>query len=265
MHPEIERIVAKITGLGMDAAMASNGVLFTEEKAQSLLPHLTWIRFSVNAGSTTTHQKIHQGKSGDFETIMANLAIAVRVKREKALPVTLGVQLLMIPDNSGEVRGMAARLREIGVDYFTVKPYSQHPKSLNRAAEGAFYTGLAQLEADLAALNTNKFQVIFRARSMGKLQQERCYRSCHGIPFWAYIDARGNLWPCLAYVGDEAFLLGNINGQSFAEIWNGSQRTSVMERIAMMDVSNCRQLCRLDEINAYLEKLKYPGGHVNFI
>ena len=28
---------------------------------------------------------------------------------------------------------------------------------------------------------------------------------------------------------------------------------------------NCREICRLDEMNRYLEELKNPGEHVNFI
>ena len=28
---------------------------------------------------------------------------------------------------------------------------------------------------------------------------------------------------------------------------------------------NCRELCRLDEMNKYLEELMYPSEHVNFI
>ena len=28
---------------------------------------------------------------------------------------------------------------------------------------------------------------------------------------------------------------------------------------------NCRELCRLDEMNKYLDELVHPGEHVNFI
>ena len=32
-----------------------------------------------------------------------------------------------------------------------------------------------------------------------------------------------------------------------------------------LDVTKCRQVCRLDKINSYLWELIHPGHHVNFI
>ena len=39
-----------------------------------------------------------------------------------------------------------------------------------------------------------------------------------------------------------------------------------MDYFSKMDLEkNCRELCRLDEMNRYLSELKNPGEHVNFI
>ena len=42
------------------------------------------------------------------------------------LKTTLGVQDLLLPDNMSQLVNMAKQLSEIGVDYLTIKPYSQH-------------------------------------------------------------------------------------------------------------------------------------------
>ena len=81
-----------------------------------------------------------------------------------------------------------------------------------------------------------------------------------------HIDAAGDVWPCVAHIGAPGFSYGNIYEQTFEAIWNGDRRKQVVARMNDMDISAvCREACRLDEINKYLDELKHPGEHVNFI
>ena len=81
-----------------------------------------------------------------------------------------------------------------------------------------------------------------------------------------HIDASGNVWPCVAHIGNKDYLYGNINDQTFRDIWEGKRRDEVEKRINSLDINKvCREACRLDEINKYLYELKNPGEHVNFI
>lgn len=265
LHPDIAEIASLVTANGMDAAMASNGVLFTPERAAQLLPHLTWIRFSVNAGTAKTHHAIHQGQADDFTKVLTNLRAAVALKKQHGWRTTLGVQMLLMPENCDEVLAFAKELKEIGVDYFSVKPYSQHPKSVNKLKQNMQYRELLDLEPELTALSDDGYQVIFRSHAMKKLGCERRYSRCWGLPFWAYVDAKANVWACLAYVGETDFCFGNMAEQDFTTLWQGEKRRKVMDKVAKLDLEQCRENCRLDEINAYLEKLKNPSGHSNFI
>ncbi|MEW6573293.1 MAG: radical SAM protein [Bacillota bacterium] len=251
--------------LGIDVAMTSNGVLFSKETAAECLGSFTWVRFSINAGTSQTYQRIHRCRPGDFERVLANISNAVEIKRTRGLDTTIGVQLLLIPENFQEVFTLGKTLREIGVDYFTVKPYSQHPKS-NCSIDPSFdYREHLDLERQLRELVTDSYQIAFRSNAMRKLTQSRAYDRCLGLPFWAYIDARANVWACSAYLGDDDFCYGNLKEESFASIWEGERRRRILARVAEMEVNGCRQICRLDEINAYLHQLRNPGRHVNFI
>lgn len=251
--------------LGLDVGMASNGVLFTPEIAEHCLRSLTWIRISLNAGSDDNHQRIHKSKPGDYEKILANLQNAVAIKKREQLTTTIGVQLLLIPDNFHEVYSLALQLKDIGVDYFTVKPYSQHPLSGSRIEDGFDYNDFLDMEEKLGQLSSEDYSIIFRSASMKKLYSQRQYQHCWGLPFWAYIDAKANIYACIAYVGDDKFCYGNLKEHGFKELWQGEKRKKVIEHVAGMDLEGCRELCRLDEINNYLEKLKNPIAHVNFI
>lgn len=249
---------------GIDAAMSTNGVLLTPEVSRECLSSLTWIRFSTAAITDTTYEKIHRCKKGDLQTVLSNMQEAVRVKREQKLSTTIGVQMLLLPENKNEVVKMAKELKQIGVDYFTVKPFSQHPQSGNILQVD--YQEMLDVENELKGIATEEYKIYFRAHSMEKLICKRDYTECLALPFMVYIDSKGNLWPCIVFMGKDELSYGNLYEESFQEIWEGDRRKRLMDYFSKMDLeTNCRELCRLDEMNKYLTELKNPGEHVNFI
>jgi len=264
LNKDMTDIANGIKACGVDVAMSSNGVLFTEEKAKECLGAFTWIRFSVASMEEGSYNKIQRGKEGDLDKVKTNLAGAVRIKKDKKLKTTLGVQCLLLPDNISQLPDMARQLCEIGVDYLTVKPYSQHLHSENSFQID--YEEMLGLEQDLQRYASEDFAVYFRANAMKKMHHGKCYDRCYGLPFMAHIDAKGNVWPCVAHIGTKEFCYGNIYEQTFEEIWEGAERQKIIQKLNALDVNKvCREACRLDEVNKYLNELKHPGEHVNFI
>jgi radical SAM protein with 4Fe4S-binding SPASM domain len=264
LNKDMPDIANGIKSYGVDVAMSSNGVLLTKEKANDCLEAFTWIRFSVASMEEESYNKIQRGKAGDLGRVITNLTEAVRVKRDKKLKTTLGVQCLLLPDNMFQLSAMARQLREIGVDYLTIKPYSQHLHSDNTFEID--YSMMLELEKDIKRYATEQFAIHFRVNAMKKMHHNKCYKQCYGLPFMTHIDARGNVWPCVAHIGAEEFCYGNIYEQPFEEIWKGRKRQEVIQKLNVLDINKvCREACRLDEINKYLNELKHPGEHVNFI
>jgi len=264
LHKDAPDLFNQTKTFGIDAALSTNGVLLTREVSEYCLRSLTWVRFSTAGIHDATYDKIQQGKPGDLQKVLANMQSAVDVKRRDKLQTTLGVQLLLMPDNKDEIVQMGKALRKIGVDYFTIKPFSQHPQSHNIMQVD--YHEMLGLEKEVKELETPEFKVYFRAHSMQKLDCKRGYKHCWALPFMVYIDAKGNLWPCIVFMGNESLKYGNLNEETFVEIWEGEHRKKIASYFMNMDLeANCRELCRLDEMNRYLNELKHPGAHVNFI
>lgn len=266
LHRNICEIVRYSKESGIDAAMTSNGVLFTKGISRIMLKFLSWIRISLNAGKSRTYSKIHRAREEDFYTVLNNLEDALKVKREKRLKTTIGVQLLLIPENSGELFSLAKVLKNIGVDYLTIKPYSQHPLSGSAIDPSFKYEDYIHLNKKLMKIADEKFKIIFRDETMRRLSGQRDYRHCLGLPFWAYIDAGGDVYACSAFLGKKSFCYGNVYNDSFKNIINSKRRKDIIKRAALkLDTADCREVCRLDKINSYLWKLKNPVEHVNFI
>ena len=159
---------------------------------------------------------------------------------------------------------LATKLKDVGVDYFSIKPYSRHPLCSSNIIPCDF-SDFNLVKQDLNSLSDEKYKVIIREASISRTLVDKPYKNCLGIPFWAYIDSNLNVWPCLAYLGVETYLFGNLSDQSIREIFEGQHHEDIINAMCNMDITDCRKSCRLDPINEYLWKLKNNPIHVNFI
>ena len=111
---------------GIDIAMNTNARLLNEERIISLVKDLSWIRISLNAGTKESYGKIHGTSEKDFDIVLKNLELMVKHKRNDT-DFVIGVQCLLLEENHREIRDLAKKLKEIGVDYLAIKPFLQHP------------------------------------------------------------------------------------------------------------------------------------------
>ena len=263
-HPDAPEIIQRTKKYGIDAAMSTNGVLFTKEKAVDCMSALSWIRFSIAGATDETYEKIHQCRKGDLKRALQNMADVAMVKRQQKLSTTLGAQLLLLPENKSEIVHLARMVREMGFDYFTVKPFSQHPSS--KAKITVDYSEAEEIGREVKEYETENFKIYFRSQSIYNLNMEKPYSDCEGLNFMTYMDAAGNLFPCIVFMGQEDFIYGNIYEQTFPDIWESERAKKIRAAFDCKFVhAHCRKNCRLDEINKYLHVLKNPGAHVNFI
>ncbi len=262
LHKNIIEFVEKAKEFGLDVSITTNGSLLDDEKAKKILPHLSWIRFSVDAGTSETYAKVHGVSAENFNKLIDNIKNAVEIKKKNNLNVIIGVQFLLIPENIPDVLKIAKIAKQIGVDNLQIKPYSQHPDSINKFVVN--YKDYAYLAPELEKFNSTNFKIFFRKQTIKRIEEGNIYSKCHGLSFFTLIDAKGDMLPCSLYYGNQDLIYGNLYKNSFQEIWEGEKRKKIIEKISS-NVSNCRHGCRLDVINRYLHRLKNPQEHDNFI
>lgn len=267
LHRDIAGLMQYTKNSGIDVALTTNGVFLSEALMEQAAASISWIKVSLNAGTAATYAKIHRTGEADFEQVFSNISAAVSVISRSNAECTLGVQAILLPENENEIELLAERAKDAGAAYLVVKSYSQHQRSVTRQYAECDYAAVRELAGRLHSFSDSSFNVIVRLHSMEKLQhQERGYDRCMALPFWSYIDAGGTVWGCSAFLGDERFRYGSIYEEGFAQIWQGERRRCSLELVnCHLDADECRQNCRMDEINRYLWEITHPHQHVNFI
>lgn len=278
LHPKLDEIVLETKNSGIDVAFTTNGSNLNEQFLDKCLDKITWIKVSIDAGTKETHLRIHRPKNGnDWDNIFNNLRTAVQFKKSRGDTCWLGGQTLLLPEgkakdgsvisgNEEEITVLAEKLKEIGIDCLVVKPYSHQPLSETEIYKDISYGDYSILERDLGKIADDNFEIVFRSHTMEKYSQERPYHFCGAVPFaWAYIMADGSVYSCSVYLLDKRFYLGNINEQSFKEIWEGDKRRQHWETMRQFNPQGCRKNCRMDEVNKYLWGVSNTPYNVNFI
>lgn len=258
LHNEISKIVAH-AAIHMDVAITTNGVLLHK---LDCVEACQWIKVSMNAGTAKTYAAVHRTKERDFGEVWDNIAAAAARKGS----CMLGVQSVLLPENRAEMFLLAHRARDAGADYLVIKPYSQGTFSLTHQYEGVDYSRDQGLAEALQTLNSDTFRVIFRAESMKQERESHHYEKCNATPFfWVYMMANGDVFTCSAHLMDQRFNIGNLNRQTFKEIWEGEKRRENWKMMReTFSIKQCRKNCRMDKSNIYLDGFK-TQQHVNFI
>jgi radical SAM protein with 4Fe4S-binding SPASM domain len=251
LHKQINRLVTRSRVSGLDSSFTTNGVLLDKLETLDLC---SWVKVSLNAGTAETYSKVHRTKSSDFTKVISNLKSAVKRKGS----CTLGAQMVLLPENVIEAGTLARICSDIGLDYLVLKPYSQHKSSITHEYENVTPVYIGPDEV-------NGMPVIYREESVKT--KEIPYDKCQATPYmWAYVMASGDVYSCSAYLLNDKFNLGNLNKQTFKEIWEGEKRRLNWKHVREeLNIKDCRLNCRMDKTNRYLNELVVGAKHQNFI
>ncbi len=271
LHPRIAEIAAYAKSCGIDVSITTNGMLGSRDLWEALLPSLTWIRFSIDAATPETYAAVHGISPISFARTITSLKEAIRAKQEQDLPVTIGVQFLMIQQNITDMVTALHLYSEIGVDYLSFKPYSEHPQMLNKSGFTYSASLIDAIEKNVEAfvrLNTSMTTIIFRkAATEAYSDGVQRFTSCRALPFWGYLSSRGDFYTCSVYLNDERFKVGNIYAETMKTILFGEKRKqSIAYAERELEIGHeCRVNCRMARINEFLEFLNSKPDHINFI
>ena len=230
LHPDLAIMIRHARNNGIDVGMFTNGQLLSSDKANEIIPALTFIRFSFNGGTSENYSRIHQVKPECFAAAITAIRTAAEIKSKQNLATSIGAQFVLIPENIFSLSAAAAILKEAGVDYLAIKPFVQQSSQQCYQLKQPYDP--VQLQAVLSVageFSDENFNVIARVNAFNEYGK-RNYEHCYGTSLITVINSAGDVASCLPYWDNPSFVYGNIAKHSFSEIWNGEKRKSVKKK-----------------------------------
>lgn len=254
--------------IGFDMALNTNAVLITEEEMGRALPHMSWMRVSMQAPTRELYTSIHKAEPGHFDRVVKNLEACVKIKRDRKLNVTLGLQQVLLKENAHTVADLAQLAKDIGFDYYVIKPC--HPHELNKIGYetvGRLVEKHRDVLEKAQSLSTDKFKAVVRWNFLQEVEQPRTYAKCLALPFIIQIGALGNVYTCYPMSDRKEHLYGTLRDKSLEEIVFSPDFQKTCGWVEdNVDVSKCMPTCRQHNANKYLWSLKEEvPAHLNFI
>ncbi len=244
LHPDFAAIVACITDAGMGAGLITNGVVTLPP---DVLRRLDWVRVSLDS---STRAEFQNAKGRDaFETVMGNIAHFAR-----HCP-TVGIGYVVTRHNTEHLESLVLRARQAKASYIQFRPVIDAP---DIAPEDFNLDYLKLFETDGFCVNTDAMRDN-QVRGNSNLP-------CRAHPLTSVIGADGSVHLCgRLNIFDWFEPIGNINEQSFGDIWRGAKRKSAAKALA--DPGFCGQWCpecRITKFNQLLWRLSQSRTR-NFI
>jgi len=268
MNPHLYEAIDVATKSGIDVSLGTNGILFDMgDKGRKALEQLKWIRFNISAASDKAYRKLHGSK--EFNKLIDVVKFCVKTKKDNDLPVTIGFQSVLTPQDIKEMVPLANLGKELGIDYHVIKQCSDNQDSdlgfYDRYGEYKTFTDFLK---DAESVSSGNYDVIVKWKNISSCGVKD-YDNCMGMPFLLYSSGDGKLFGCGMFFDKkwwDEWLIGDLTKNTFKEIIHSDRYKKIVNKHANIDChSFCYSECRTNSINSYVWKLLHPPKHKNFV
>ena len=268
-HPEFGTIVDYFYEHDIHVGVTSNGTLI-DKYLESLAYRTKWVRISVDAGSEKVFQEYRPHVSGksQFNKVIDGMKKISKIKKTK-----LGYSFLVLEKHGADRKGTekgdnyvetnatdifkAAKLaKEIGCDYFEVKPSFDPFHFLNDTSK--LMTNIIKSELDMCQeLKDENFNIIspytLEKTMEGETKQDKDYSRCLTTELRTVLSPSG-AYVCPYHRGNTNLKIGDPTVESFKDIWYGKTRKEIMEKLDPR--KHCQFHCIRHKTNLELENIK---------
>jgi MoaA/NifB/PqqE/SkfB family radical SAM enzyme len=264
-HRKVGQFIDLLSRNDVHIGITTNGY-YLNSYMEQIAQYSKWTRVSVDAATETLFDKLRPAKNGKsaYNRVVENMRMLAKIKTG-----TLGFSYLVqtkadgpnVSDNIHEIYDAAVLAKDIGCDYFEVKPTYQFiddvPHSLMKHDPDRMDAAREQI-ARLDELETEDFSILRAINleySLNGVDQDqpKNYSTCPSTHLRTTVTPLG-VYVCPYWRGKEHMCIGNVQTDSFHDVWHSERRKKVMQRL---DASKqCNFHCLRHETNCTSIEIK---------
>ena len=262
--PHFQKFIEYGRSLGIDMAVGTNGRKLENFDLEILSKSLTYLRINFNAGHPDAYQQVMGCSKESLDAVLKTTKEIVRIKRTHELPITIGYQMVLMPEYADQVLPLASLSRDIGIDYLVIK----HCSDDEVGRLGVDYSWYVSEQAEELLKTAERFSTAsFSCQakwSKIKTGRDRIYSKCYGTPLLLQMSGTGIVAPCGSFFHNDYSHnhIGDIKTERFFDIWNSQRYKDVMKylRSDKFNAKNmCATLCLQDKVNEQLYEIIENG------
>ncbi len=221
--------------IGIDVGNATNGWEWDPDKIDQVLPYLTWVRFTCAAGTPEGYSKImFKGEKYTevYDRAMRNIRYAVELKKKLKLKVTLGLQMVLMPEFEDEIIPFSKLALDLGVDYGVIKHCSDDEFG-TLGVDYSKYEKMYSLLNTAEGLSNKNTKIIVKWNKI-KNKGKPTYKRFYGPQFLLQISGSGLVAPSGMFFNARysKFHIGNYVDERFKDIFKSDRYWRIMDYLA---------------------------------
>jgi cyclic pyranopterin phosphate synthase len=249
LYPYFYDVTMFAKDIGFKLGLYTNATLITPELADVIKHNYEWVVVSMDYADRDEYNAVKQVPAFEDAKHGTRLLTGGDAK--------IGVSFLLDWKHNGQSTDEMQMLgRELGADYVEFRPkisYDLKNPSVPNEDTSWAQKGLRELK-----LISKLPDLEVRLASFEHYANwRREYSICRGILFTGIVTPNGKVWTCVNRRGFPDSEIGDLNKNSFSEVWANQKVFKVNDQ--------CRVMCRADEINRTLDVLSSPVPHEEFV
>lgn len=257
-HPKIGDFMQFLGENDISIGITTNGS-FIHKYMDIIAKYASWTRISMDAATNEMFLKLRPTKGGGskFDLIVDSMKKLAKIKKGKlgfSFLIRTEVEGLGIPSNVSEIYDAAVLSKEIGCDYFEVKPSYQYK---NNAVHSLVKHNSSRMEEakieiqKLEKLVDEDFSIIKAITLDASLngaqeKQPKEYKMCPSSELRTLVTPSG-VYVCPYWRGKDQFNVGNALTTPLKELWNSKKRKDIQNWLDAS--SHCTFHCLRHETN----------------
>jgi GTP 3',8-cyclase len=257
---------------GVDTALQTNGVLMDRKFIDTALSSLSWVRVSSLEANRELYAKTHGCSENQYDKLIDNLKYAVEYRNKHNLSTVIAGMIMAFPYNADHMYDTVKLCKDIGLDYVMIRSAQMSLNNPEHNWDRKLHKDQREIFEKAESLQDDKFRVSMRWDQFeyverGHKNLSQPFDKCYGLEFETMIDADARVYPCFIFWRNPEYCIGDLNKNTFEEIWKSKRRYEVLRKIYYeWDLKECALTnCKQCHINEDLWKLKNPPMHKNFL